>query len=640
MGKVFERVLLARMAAYVEKHSILHENQNGFRAKRSCEQHVFALQQTLEHNPNALAVFVDVRKAYPTVFRDGLFLKLAQAGVTGDIWQTLRHMYQGLTSKVAVGAETSEEYGVENGLMEGAILSPFLYTLFIDGLARKLEASGYGCRLGRAWAGALYYADDLVLLANSHSEMQKMLRVLDEYCRDWKFQPSYAKTKVLRFGTQRTNEDAEEPLYLPTMYHKELDVENNLHDGGPSSATNPVQAARKYTYLGVLMDDNARFTEHMKSKVTPAVKGARSRVYRYYATSCGLSPDGCALVLRTLVEPHLRYCAAVWAPVELPAAQAVGQRNPLPWTVTKTATEELATAYNIAVRTALGADPHTKLRAIYTSMQLPMPMDVWQTSVLGFWDRLMRMPANRLARAAYDAAMAAGPSNSFMARVAVAHQGVHGCPPPSWVSPARGKSRTADSMKQAMEAVRLREWREHVETYAADGCPLYRTMPPPNCAEYLRLKQHGQYSEEGFNILIGLRTRGHSLANAEGQRGKNPMPLAERICPRCQENGDVSVEDEAHFMVQCPTTAEHRKQMISDIAAVYDGFCLYFDGASPERQTKILLCEIPDGRLPLPAAGGVGDAQARITATRALLSFLYRAAASHPKLRMYTRPMS
>jgi hypothetical protein len=95
-------------------------------------------------------------------------------------------------------------------------------------------------------------------------------------------------------------------------------------------------------------------------------------------------------------------------------------------------------------------------------------------------------------------------------------------------------------MKQAMEAVRLREWREHVETYAAYGCPLYRTMPPPNCAEYLRLKQHGQYSEEGFNILIGLRTRGHRLANAEGQRGKNP---------RCQENGDDSVEDEAHFTV-------------------------------------------------------------------------------------------
>ena len=74
--------------------------------------------------------------------------------------------------------------------------------------------------------------------------------------------------------------------------------------------------------------------------------------------------------------------------------------------------------------------------------------------------------------------------------------------------------------------------------------------------------------------------------------------------------------------------------------AVYDGFCRYYDGASPERQTKILLCEIPDGRLPLQAAAGVGAAQARVTATRALLSFLYRAAASHPKLRMYTRPMS
>ena len=88
--------------------------------------------------------------------------------------------------------------------MEGAILSPFLYTIFIDGLARQLEAKGLGCRIGGkadgAWGGALYYADDLCLLAKSGEEMQQMLRVLDEYCRDWQFQPAYSKTKVLRFG--------------------------------------------------------------------------------------------------------------------------------------------------------------------------------------------------------------------------------------------------------------------------------------------------------------------------------------------------------------------------------------------------------------------------------------------------------
>ena len=105
------------------------------------------------------------RKAYPTVLRDGLFVKLAQKGVGGDMWATLRDMYTGLRSAVKVGSEMSSEYAVEQGLMEWAILSPFLYTIFIDGLAGGLDAEGLGCRIGGkadgAWGGALYYADDL-----------------------------------------------------------------------------------------------------------------------------------------------------------------------------------------------------------------------------------------------------------------------------------------------------------------------------------------------------------------------------------------------------------------------------------------------------------------------------------------------
>ena len=122
-GKVFERVLLGRLSGYAELHGLIHENQNGFRGERSCEEHVFVLQQLLEANRDCVAVFVDVRKAYPTVFRDGLFVKLAQKGGGGDMWATLRDMYTGLRSAVKVGSEMSSEYAVEQGLMEGAIRS-------------------------------------------------------------------------------------------------------------------------------------------------------------------------------------------------------------------------------------------------------------------------------------------------------------------------------------------------------------------------------------------------------------------------------------------------------------------------------------------------------------------------------------
>ena len=89
IGKVFERVLLARLTAHVEGRGLMHELQYGFRKERGCEELVFALQQTIEPNPNCCACFVDVRRAYPTVYRPGLLAKLAQKGVTGKVWTTL-----------------------------------------------------------------------------------------------------------------------------------------------------------------------------------------------------------------------------------------------------------------------------------------------------------------------------------------------------------------------------------------------------------------------------------------------------------------------------------------------------------------------------------------------------------------------
>ena len=56
--------------------------------------------------------------------------------------------------------------------------------MLIDGLIRAFEATGVGCKVCTAWTGALYYADDLCLTANSNADMQVLLRVLDQYCRD------------------------------------------------------------------------------------------------------------------------------------------------------------------------------------------------------------------------------------------------------------------------------------------------------------------------------------------------------------------------------------------------------------------------------------------------------------------------
>ena len=74
-----------------EARGILHEGQAGFRVNRSCMDNVFTLnelvQGRLRENKHTYAFFLDVQKAYDTVWRDGLWLKLWDLGVKGRMWR-------------------------------------------------------------------------------------------------------------------------------------------------------------------------------------------------------------------------------------------------------------------------------------------------------------------------------------------------------------------------------------------------------------------------------------------------------------------------------------------------------------------------------------------------------------------------
>ena len=143
--------------------------------------------------------------------------------------------------------------------------------------------------MGAGWAGALYYADDLALVARDEAEMQAILRIVDRYAREWNFQPAYAKTKVLRFGAARRRR---RPLYLPSMHHVGQPPSEGHVDGGMGSNTNPVARAAAYTYLGVIISEDGTFTNHVEQAVLSAVGKATAEVWRITAATGGLTASG------------------------------------------------------------------------------------------------------------------------------------------------------------------------------------------------------------------------------------------------------------------------------------------------------------------------------------------------------------
>ncbi|VDI25046.1 Hypothetical predicted protein [Mytilus galloprovincialis] len=95
LGKVMERVVTSRLEGYIETNSILDPEQEGFRHYRSTENALLSLTQNIfnafNNNEFILAVFIDLEKAYDSVWREGLLTKLYDNGVKGNIWNWINN---------------------------------------------------------------------------------------------------------------------------------------------------------------------------------------------------------------------------------------------------------------------------------------------------------------------------------------------------------------------------------------------------------------------------------------------------------------------------------------------------------------------------------------------------------------------
>ena len=205
IAKLFETVLNVRLRKWSERVGILSDLQGGFRERRGTVDQMLILNEMIakrwhEGRRPIFLTFIDVRKAYDRVWRPGLWFKLREAGVGGRMLAMLREMYKTVSRSVLINGRRSETFQVEAGVPQGAVLSPFLYATYINGLHDALRSKGLGIMLYGRLVPLLLYADDVVLLSKNATEARKMHNVVSEYARKWRFDINHEKTNLVVFG--------------------------------------------------------------------------------------------------------------------------------------------------------------------------------------------------------------------------------------------------------------------------------------------------------------------------------------------------------------------------------------------------------------------------------------------------------
>jgi len=95
-----------------------------------------------------------------------------------DVW-LLKNIYENSSMQVQVGAEGTAAIHLDTETVQGSVLSPLLFDLFINALLRPLDSTGISHKVRNApdWNHQAF-ADDLLLYTENTADVDTLLRLV------------------------------------------------------------------------------------------------------------------------------------------------------------------------------------------------------------------------------------------------------------------------------------------------------------------------------------------------------------------------------------------------------------------------------------------------------------------------------
>jgi hypothetical protein len=156
----------------------------GYKKNSSTAQCSFLVNEVANHfireGTHPILVILDLSMAFDKCWFSVLFKRAAERLPTVVV-RALAFVYTKQFAWVKWGTARSTLFDIANGTRQGSVLSPTLFSLYVQDLLDQLKQLGVGCHVRSLFCGAVAWADDFVLLAPSYTAMKLMLETASAF---------------------------------------------------------------------------------------------------------------------------------------------------------------------------------------------------------------------------------------------------------------------------------------------------------------------------------------------------------------------------------------------------------------------------------------------------------------------------